>query len=93
MFITGKELACEKKKVVVIRDSAGVHAMDVWCISKPGLKPQKEEEVPMTEGLSDLFFKFAAGDPLKGAQVCSGGYLPYDTCTIVLCDCTGFIYL
>ena len=42
--------------------------MDVWCVAKPGLRAAQEEQIPMTDGLTELFVSFAAGDPEKAAN-------------------------
>jgi hypothetical protein len=42
--------------------------MDVWCVAKPGLRAAQEEQILMTDGLTELFISFAAGDSAKAAN-------------------------
>jgi hypothetical protein len=47
--------------------------MDVWCVAKPGLRAAQEEQILMTDGLTELFISFAAGDPVKAANTAQVG--------------------
>ena len=60
-------LALPETRTLTRRDT-GVHPMDVWCVAKPGLRAAQGEQIPMTDGLTELFTSFAAGDdPAKSS--------------------------